>query len=126
MEHFNTGHCDLDLKPDLTEPGVKFFLNNALKQSHMHKEQFYNMVYNICILIGFILILAGVLVYKYKGKLTPLEISQKNKEKQQYVLERIKQFQISKRKKEEEELITGLPHWNNEYNELYNTTIPAF
>ena len=65
-------------------------------------------------LIFFFIILGGMSVYKYKGKLTPVEIAQKNKEKKQYILEKIKTFQISKQRAHEE-LITGLPHWENQY-----------
>jgi poly-gamma-glutamate capsule biosynthesis protein CapA/YwtB (metallophosphatase superfamily) len=101
-------------KPLLTEPGVKYFLNQALKQSHVIREQFHNTVFNIGMFILFVLLLGFVLVYKYKGKLTPVEIAQKNKEKQQYILERIQTFQIAKQRAHEE-LITGLPHWENEY-----------
>ena len=32
-------------KPILTEPGVKYFLNNALKQSHIIREKFYNTIF---------------------------------------------------------------------------------
>jgi len=71
-------------KPLLTEPGVKYFLNQALKQSHIIRENFHNMVFNIGMFIFFLLILGGILVYKYKGRLTPVEIAQKNKEKHQY------------------------------------------
>lgn len=102
-------------KPLLTEPGVKCFLNNALKQSHIIREKFHNTIFNIGMFIFFLLILGGILVYKYKGKLTPVEIEAKNKEKQQYILEKIKSFQIAKQKAQQE-LITGLPHWENEYN----------
>ena len=101
-------------KPKLVEPGVKYFLNQALKQAHQVREQFNNMIFNIGMFIFFLLILGGVLVYKYKGRLTPAEIAQKNKEKQQYILERIKNFQIAKRRAHQE-LITGLPRWENEY-----------
>ena len=100
--------------PILTEPGVTYFLNQSLKQSHIIREKFYNMVFNIGMLIFFIIILGGMLAYKYKGKLTHIEIAQKNKEKKQYILERIKNFQISKQRAHEE-LITGLPHWENQY-----------
>ena len=31
-------------KPTLTEPGVKYFLNQALKQSHIIRENFNNMI----------------------------------------------------------------------------------
>ena len=101
-------------KPTLTEPGVKYFLNQALKQSHIIRENFNNTIFNIGMLIFFLLALGFILVYKYKGKLTPVEIAQKNKEKQQYILERIKKFQIAKQRAHQE-LITGLPHWENEY-----------
>jgi hypothetical protein len=101
-------------KPALIEPGVKYFLNQALKQAHIVREKFHNMIFNVGMFILFLLILGGILVYKYKGKLTPVEIAQKNKEKQQYVLEKIKKFQIAKQRAHQE-LITGLPHWENEY-----------
>jgi hypothetical protein len=101
-------------KPSLTEPGVKYFLNQALKQSHIIREKFHNTIFNIGMFLLFLIILGGILVYKYKGKLTPVEIAQKNKEKQQYILEKIKTFQIAKQRAHQE-LITGLPHWENEY-----------
>lgn len=110
-------------KPLLTEPGVIYFLNQALKQSHIIRENFHNMIFNIGMFILFLLILGFILVYKYKGKLTPVEILQKNKEKQQYILERIKNFQIQKQRASQE-LITGLPHWENEYNNIHSR--PAY
>lgn len=106
-------------KPTLTEPGVKYFLNEALKQSHIIRENFHNMVFNIGMFIFFLSILGFILIYKYKGKLTPVEIAQKNKEKQQYILERIKTFQKSKQRAQQE-LITGIPHWENEYNMIHS------
>lgn len=102
-------------KPVLTEPGVKYFLSQTLKQSHIIREKFHNMIFNIGMLILFLLILGLILVYKYKGKSTPVEIAKKNYESHKYVLERIKSFQISKQRAEQE-LITGLPHWENDYN----------
>ena len=41
-------------KPKLTEPGVKYFLNNALKQSHIIREEFHNMIFNIGMFIFFV------------------------------------------------------------------------
>ena len=34
-------------KPMLTEPGVKYFLNETLKQCHQFKEKHNNMIFNI-------------------------------------------------------------------------------
>lgn len=102
----------MDAKPLLTEPGVKYFLHQALKQSHLVREQFHNTVFNLGMFLLFVLIVGGILVYKYKGKLTPVEIAQKNKEKHQYILEKIQNFQIAKRRAHQE-LITGLPQWES-------------
>jgi len=106
-------------KPTLTEPGVKYFLNHALKQSHIIRENFHNTIFNIGMFIFFLLILGGILIYKYKGKLTPVEIMKKNKEKHQYILEKIKNFQIAKQRAHQE-LITGLPQWENEYDIIHS------
>ena len=48
-------------KPMLTEPGVKYFLNATLKQCHTFKESHHNMLFNIIMLIVFLLLL-GVLL----------------------------------------------------------------
>lgn len=100
-------------KPTLIEPGTKYFLNQSLKQTHNFKIKFYNEMFNIGLFVFFLLILGAILLYKYKGKLTPLEKEKKNMDKQQYVLSKIKNFQEAKRIAHQE-LITGLPHWENE------------
>ena len=100
-------------RPALTEPGVKSFLSHTLKQCHKVKSEYYNKVFNIGLLVAFLSLVVGLLVYKYKGKLSPAEIHLKNQEKQQYVLSRIKQFQVSK-ERAQQALISGLPHWSNE------------
>ena len=100
-------------RPALTEPGVKSFLSHTLKHCHKVKSEYYNKVFNICLFVGFVSLVVGLLIYKYKGKLSPAEIHVKNQEKQQYVLSRIKQFQINK-ERAHNALITGLPHWSSE------------
>ena len=80
-------------KPSLTEPGVKYFLNETLKQCHIVKNKFHNTVINIGLLIGFLLVLGLILLYKYKGRLTDVEKEKKNKEKQQYILSKVKNLQ---------------------------------
>jgi len=108
-------------KPALTEPGVKYFLHQTLKQCHIARETFNNMVFNFGLLFAFLLILGLILIYKYKGKLTPSELNQKNKEKQQYILSKIQNFQDAKRK-DQQELITGLPAWDSEYDIIHSKT----
>jgi len=101
-------------KPLLVEPGIKYFLHETLKQCKEYKEKYNNYIYNAGLLFVFILILGAILLYKYKGKLSKEEIQQKEREKKQYILSKIKNFQDAKRIAHQE-LITSLPNWDNEY-----------
>lgn len=104
-------------KPTLIEPGVRYFFNEALKKCHIFKENYNNLMINIGLLMCFVAILGIILLFKYKGKLTPEEIKQKELEKKKYILSKIKNYQDA-RKREEQELITGLPHWENELTRI--------
>jgi uncharacterized membrane protein YciS (DUF1049 family) len=103
------------LKPSLTEPGIKYFLHQTLKQCHITKNTFHTTVFNVGMLLGFMILLAAILFFKYKGKITPAEKHKKDYEKQQYILSKITKLQQVKRA-ERQELITGLPNWENEYD----------
>ena len=113
-----TNHNFASSKPVLTEPGVKYFLSQTLKQCHIIKNNFHNTVFNIGLFIAFLLILGLILLYKYKGRLTDVEKHKKNREKQQYVLSKIKNLQEAKRRAHQE-LITGLPNWDSEYDIIH-------
>lgn len=104
-------------KPLLVEPGVKYFLGKTLKQCKDFKDKYNNTLFNILLFVIFLVILASILLYKYKGKLTQTEKEKKDYEKQQYILARIKNFQDAKRIASQE-LITGLPTWENEYDTI--------
>ena len=97
-------------KPALIEPGVKYFLKETLKRCHVFKESHNIFLLNISLFMGFLVILGVILLYKYKGKLTPKEIQIKDNEKQQYILSKIKNYQDT-RLRESQNLITGLPKW---------------
>ena len=77
------------------------------------------MIFNVGLFIGFLLVLGLILLYKYKGKLSPVELEKKNKEKQQYILSKIQNFQQAKRIAHQE-LITGLPAWESEYDIIHS------
>jgi hypothetical protein len=104
-------------KPMLTEPGVKYFLNATLKQCNEFRNKYNNVLMNIGLLISFLIVLGLILLYKYKGRLTPSEKARQDREKQEYILKRIKQLQENKRRAHQE-LITGLPNWDNEYDNV--------
>ena len=99
----------------LTEPGVTFFINETLKQCHSIKESYKNTIINIWLFVFFLIVLGILLVYKYKGKLTQQEIEEKEMQKKQYILSKIRNFQDAKIRAQQE-LITGLPHWETEFD----------
>jgi hypothetical protein len=108
-------------KPILTEPGVKYFLNETLKQCHHFKEKYNNMMINIGVTVIFFIILGILLLYKYKGKLTPEEIEKNETNKKQYILSKIRNYQQTKLR-EQQQLITGLPHWDDELGTKYSSS----
>ena len=99
--------------PMLTEPGVKYFINETLKQCRQFKENHQHIIFNIGLLVMFFIILGVFLFYKYKGKLSEEEIEQKELLKKQYILSKIRNFKDAKIKSQQE-LITGLPHNEHE------------
>ena len=100
-------------KPKLIENGAHYFFNEVLKQCHVVKMTYYNQMYNLGLLLLFIFILCTFLIYRYKGKLSDQEIEEKEKDKQIYILSKIKNYQSS-RQRIKNEMITGLPEWENE------------
>ena len=109
-------------KPSLTEPGVKYFLNETLKQCHTFKEKHNNTLFNIGLLIGFFVILGVLLLYKYKGKLTREEIRENEESKKRYIMSKIRNYQQAKLRSQQE-LITGLPHWESELESVNKSII---
>ena len=118
MNTFGVEH----IRPMLTEPGVKYFINETLKQCHQFKEKYHNINFNIGLLVVFFIILGILLLYKYKGKLTPEEIEEKELQKKQYILSKIRNYQDAKTRAQQK-LITGLPQWDNEFDIINDTPI---
>jgi len=104
-------------KPSLIEPGVKYFFRETLKQCHEFKNKYNNFLLNLGLFFSFFVILVVILFIKYKGRQTPAEKEAKTQEKQQYILSKIQNFQEAK-KKAHQELITGLPRWENEFDNI--------
>lgn len=104
-------------KPTLVEPGTKYFLNETLVRCAKFKKEYYNNMLNIIVIIFIIISVGGILYYKYKGKPTPAEKMLKERDRKHYVLSRIKNYQDAKRL-ESQTLISGLPAWENDYDEI--------
>ena len=42
-------------KPILTEPGTKYFLSQTLKQCHIIRNKFHNVIFNVGLFVFFLL-----------------------------------------------------------------------
>jgi hypothetical protein len=96
----------------LVEPGVKYFISCSLKQCREFKDKYMNVVFNISMLVFLILFISGILIYKYKGKITPVEMEIRNRKKQEYIVSKLQQIAVIK-KQTSERLITDLPNWSD-------------
>lgn len=103
MERINT---------TLVEPGVKYFISCSLRQCREFKDKYINILFNIGMFVLFIIIISGILIYKYKGKMTPIEREIINRKKQEYIVSKLQQIAVIK-KQTSERLITDLPNWTD-------------
>jgi hypothetical protein len=78
-------------KPILTEPGVKYFLKETLKNCKIKKDTEFNKIINLALLTCFIVISCGLLYYKYKTRPTPEDRNKSNQLKKVYFINKVKQ-----------------------------------
>jgi len=96
------------ISPSLIENSTRFYIKHALKESRNIKNKYINIGVNIFLLLLFIIIISGFLIYKYKGKLSPEEKERKDREKKEYLINMMQKYSIQKQK-ESQSLITNLP-----------------
>ena len=92
--------------PRLIEPTVKNYLFSTLQQCHDRKELFYVWIFNVGLLCIMVLVVGSVLYYCRKRKLTPYELSEKERKDQEYVLSKIRQYQTVQKTSP----VTNLPY----------------
>tara|TARA_A100001015_G_C14628330_1_gene570645 strand:+ start:282 stop:536 length:255 start_codon:yes stop_codon:yes gene_type:complete len=71
-------------KPSLIENETKYFLNHSLRKVRAFKDKYITIFTNVFLFILFIVIFGGLLLYKYKGKLSPEQEITRQKEKKPY------------------------------------------
>ena len=54
--------------PVLTEPGVRFFISQTLKECKKKKDKYINIAFNVVAFLGFTLFFGMLLYTKYKGR----------------------------------------------------------
>ena len=94
--------------PNLVETRAKVFLGGALRHSHETKKKYINHVYNFGLAILLIAVVGGFLIFKYKGRLTPVEKAIKKRKEYEHVLIQLKKIE-NRQLKENQTLLTDLP-----------------
>ena len=105
-------NMDITDTPSLVEPGVKYFIGATLKQCREVKDRYINILFNVSIFVVLVVFIGGILAYRYKGRLTPVEIEIKNRKKQEYIIQKLQKISDIKQKASEV-MITDLPNWND-------------
>lgn len=105
-------------RASLIEPGVKYFLNETLKNVHSNKTKYQNLYFNIILFVLFVIFIASLLYYKYINKPDENERKKNNIFKEKYLLNTIKSINDQK-KQERDEMITGLPKFESDFVKLH-------
>jgi anaerobic C4-dicarboxylate transporter len=86
----------MDSAPRLIEQGVRSYMQVILAKCNEHRTQFYNWTLNLIILTVFLGITSFTLWICHTKKLSPEEKYRRQLKDQEYVLTKIRQFQVEK------------------------------
>lgn len=82
--------------PRLIEGGVRNYMHITLNKCYDHRVQIYTFAYNVVLLVAFLGITGMTLWYCHSRKLSPQDRYKKQLKDQEYVLTKIRQFQMEK------------------------------
>lgn len=102
----------MDNAPKLTEPGIRSYIGKSLRDYHKYRDGFTTILFNIIMLICFLATVSSVLYWRYKGRITPQEQAQKQREKKEYILTKLQTLATIK-EQVRPGMITNLPTWND-------------
>ena len=106
------------VQPTLTEPGVKYFLKETLKNCKIRKDLQFNKIMNLGLLLMFIIIASILLYYKYKNRPTEEDRRKTKQLKRDYFVNKVRQMQ-TKKAKELNQQITNLPNFESPFELLH-------
>ena len=104
--------------PSLTEPGVKYFLGETLKQCNKQKTEINYYVMNLGLFGIFIAFLIIYLIYKYKTRPTDEDKEKLKNLKRDYFITKVRKMQVDKAKVLNE-TITNLPKFESPFEVLH-------
>ena len=105
-------------KPTLTEPGVKYFLKETLKNCRVKKDIEFNQLVNLALLTSFVVISSMLLYYKYKTRPTEEDRKKTKQLKRDYFMNKVRQLEAKKAKQLNQQ-ITNLPKFESPFELLH-------
>lgn len=111
-------------RPILTEPGVRYFLKETLKNCKIKKNIELNNLINLGLFLTFVIITSSLLYYKFKTRPTDEDREKIKRLKRDYFVNRVRKLQTEKAKQLKQS-ITNLPKFESPFELLhknfYNT-----
>ena len=83
--------------PNLVEPGMRYYIKQTLKNCNNVKNYYNNVLFNITILLVLILLVSGILYYKYKGVINIEEKARREENKKIYFRKNTKNANAKKK-----------------------------
>jgi signal transduction histidine kinase len=105
-------------KPTLTEPGVKYFLKETLKNCRIKKNIEFNQLMNLALLTSFVVISSVLLYYKYKTRPSDDDRKKIKQLKRDYFVNKVRQLEAKKAKQLDRQ-ITNLPQFESPFELLH-------
>ncbi len=98
----------MELNPKLIEYSTRMQLSDRLTSCHNNKIKFNSLILNIIVFVVFIVVFGVGLYMNRKMKLSPYDRHLKNMKDQEYILTKIRHYQVEKKERESPN-ITSLP-----------------
>ena len=109
---------NIQYAPSLTEPGVKYFLQETLKKCKLKRDKYNNRILNLSLLILFVILVCALLYYKYRTRPTEEDRKKKKQLKRDYFITRVRKLEAQKAKKNSRS-ITNLPKFESPFELLH-------
>ena len=103
---------------NLIEPGVKYFLNETLKNCNKKRVQYNNNLFNFLLFLGFFTVLGIFLYYKFKSRPSDKDLEEREQQKKYYILSKIKSLN-EEAADERQRMITNLPKFESDYELMH-------
>lgn len=105
--------------PKLTERGTKYFLSETLKNCNKNRIYYSNIMFNLSLLILFLVILGLYLGFKYKFKKNnKIDTKEKSIEVENYILSKLGNVFYENQIKKDN-MLTNLPKFESDYELLH-------